>query len=345
VRHIVFTSYVVCVIIGMSALIPAWAEDADPFRGKEISMLIGTGPAGGYDVSGRLFARHYGRFLPGNPSVIPRNVPGASGLRLANQIYNVSPKDGTELGLFPTVIVLQPLWHNHQAKFETANFNWIGNMDSYSANGCGTWRHSGIKTWEDLKTRETTFGSAGSAGQSSSHPKVISALLDLRTKVILGYTSTQDVILAMQRGEVDGSCALNVQLTASSLARQIAAGDLTVWITFGKERVQEFPDAPTIYELVKNEDDRQVAELVFGQNQINRAISAPPGVRADRVAILRAAFMATMADKTFLEDAVKANVSIRPMTGEQTAQVYQSFYNKPKSVVERTISIMGATSE
>ena len=247
------------------------------------------------------------------------------------------------LGLFPTVIVLQPLFNNPQAKFETTKFTWIGNMDSYSVNGCGTWRHSGVKTWNDLKTREITFGSAGSAGQSSSHPRVISALLDLKTKVILGYTSTQDVILAMQRGEVDGSCALNVQLTASSLAKQIAAGDLTVWITFGKERAKEFPDAPTIYELVKTDDDHKVAELIFGQNQINRAISAPPGVDSKRVTALRTAFMDTMADRMFLDDAAKANVSIRPMTGEETASVYQSFYEKPRSLVDRAISIMGST--
>lgn len=342
-RRGMVTACATSVLVASFLHISAQAQDSNLFRGKEISVLIGTGPAGGYDVSGRLFARHYGRFIPGSPAVVPRNVPGASGLRLANQIYNVSPKDGTELGLFPTVIVLQPLFNNQQAKFETTKFTWIGNMDSYSVNGCGTWRHSGIKTWDDLKLRETTFGSAGSAGQSSSHPRVISALLDLKTKVILGYTSTQDVILAMQRGEVDGSCALNVQLTASSLAKQIAAGDLTVWITFGKERAKEFPDAPTIYELIKNDDDHKVAELVFGQNQINRAISAPPGVSADRVTALRAAFMETMADRAFLDDAAKANVSIRPMTGEETAKIYQSFYEKPKALVDRAISIMGTT--
>ena len=316
-------------------------QGTDLFRGKEVSILIGTGPAGGYDISARILARHFGRFIPGNPNVLARNVPGAGGLRLANQIYNVSPKDGTELGMFPTSVAMEPLFGNKQAKYETTKFTWIGNMDSGSADSCGTWKHSGIKTWEDLKNRETTFGSAGPGAVSSINPKMIAALLGLKTKVILGYTSTHNVINAAMRGELDGSCALNITATYAEFKDQVASGELTVWISFGRERAKEFPNAPTIYELVKNEDDREVAQLVYGQNLVNRPVSAPPGLSADVTKVLRTAFTATMADPAFRADSARANASINSMTGEETQKAYEGFYKVPKAIVERTIAIEG----
>ena len=320
--------------------------DEDLFHGHPIAVLIGAGPAGGYDVSARLFARHYGRFLPGNPTVIPKNVPGAGGVRLANQIYNVSPKDGTELGLFATSAALEPLLGNKQAKYETDKFTWIGNMDSDSADGCGTWRHSGIKTWEDVKNRETTFGASGPAAVAAINPKMIAALLGLKTKVIVGYTSTHNVIAAAQRGELDGSCALNLRATYSEFREQIESGELTMWITFGEKRSKEFfPNTPTIHELVQGDENRELADLIFGQNKINRAISGPPGMDAEHTTALRDAFMATMADKTFLEEAAKANVTIHPMTGEDTRAAYQAFYDQPKTVVARAMEIIGRTAE
>ena len=327
-------------------LAPARAQQNDElFRGKQITILIGAGPAGGYDLSARVLARHYGRFLPGNPSVVPKNLPGAGGLRLANQIYNVSPKDGTELGLFATSTALEPLFGNKQAQYDTAQFTWIGNMDSDSAVGCGTWKHSGIKTWADMKSRETTFGSAGPSAVSSIYPKMLAALLGLNTKVILGYTSTHNVIAAMERGELDGSCALNMKQIYLEYADRIKNGELTIWINFGRERTRELPDTPSIFELLKNEDDVQLAQLMFGQNKVNRPFTAPPGIGAPRTAALRTGFMAAMADEAFLKDAAKANVSVNPMTGEETLKEYQSFLSAPKAVVERAIAIIGRTAE
>jgi tripartite-type tricarboxylate transporter receptor subunit TctC len=330
------------IALAFFSIAPAAAQQgAGMFRGKEVSILIGTGPAGGYDISARLLARYFGRYIPGNPTVLARNVPGAGGLRLANQIYNVSPKDGTELGMFPTSVAMEPLFGNKQAKYETTKFTWIGNMDSGSADSCGTWKHSGIKTWEDLKNRETTFGSAGPGAVSSINPKVIAALLGLKTKVILGYTSTHNVINAAIRGELDGSCALNITSTYAEFKDQIASGELTIWISFGQQRAKELPNTPTIYELVTNEADRNVAQLVYGQNLVNRPISAPPGLSPEVTKVLRTAFIETMSDKAFLSDSVKANASVKPMTGEETQKAYENFYKVPKAVVERTIAIEG----
>jgi tripartite-type tricarboxylate transporter receptor subunit TctC len=337
-----FAPFALGVIVALALITPAKAQqNAEPFRGKEIAILIGTGPAGGYDISARILARHFGRFIPGNPTVLARNVPGAGGLRLANQIYNVSPKDGTELGMFPTSVAMEPLFGNKQAKYETTKFNWIGNMDSGSADSCGTWKHSGIKSWEDLKNKEATFGSAGPGAVSSINPKMISALLGLKTKVILGYTSTHNVINAAIRGELDGSCALNITATYAEFKDQIASGELNIWISFGQKRAKELPNTPTIFELIQNEADREVAQLVFGQNLVNRPVSAPPGLKPEITKTLRDAFNATMADKQFLADSAKANATVNPMTGEETAKAYEKFYDVPKSAIDRTIAIEG----
>jgi tripartite-type tricarboxylate transporter receptor subunit TctC len=344
-RQRLLSAIIIATTILFPAAIPASAQGIDAFRGKEISLVVGNGAAGGFDVSARLFSRYYGRFLPGNPTVVVKNVPGAGGLIAANHIFNVAPKDGTEIGLFPTSVALEPLFHNPQAKYETDKFTWIGNMNSDAANSCGAWKQSGIKNWEDVKTRETTIGAAGPSGESAIYSKVIAALLGLKTKVILGYTSSQTVLAAMQRGEIDGSCGLNVANTYTQFEQQIKAGDLVVWMTFGRQRPPEFPDAPTVYELIKNDKDMQVANLVFGQNRINRGLSAPPGMAPDLTKTMRTAFMATMTDKDFLADAKQANVLIHPMTGEETTAVYQSFYDEPKEAIERTIKIIGRTAD
>lgn len=320
---------------------PAAAQQgADLFRGKEMTLSIGFGPGGGYDTYGRMFARYYGKFVPGNPNVVPKNAPGAGGLRLANQIYNVSPKDGTELALFASSTALEPLFGNKDAKFETTKFTWIGNLDS-DVSSCGTWKHSGIKRWEDLKTRETTFGSTGPAAITSIHPRVIGALLGLKVKVIHGYSGTRDVNLAMQKGEVDGTCGLYMSSIHSQYQKNVDDGELTIWITLGKQRAKEFANVPSIFELVKTDEDKKIADLIFGSDAIGRPIAAPPGLSPERAKVLRDAFNAMVKDKTFVGEANKIGLSIDPMTGDEVQKLFETFYATPKPVVDKAMVTMG----
>lgn len=332
-------------LAGLLALFsyPAQAQQNGAlFRGKEISVLIGGGPGGGADVYTRLFARHFGGMLPGNPSVVAKNVLGAGGLKLANQLYNISPKDGTEIGTFLTTTALEPLFGNEKAKFETAKFTWIGNMLDTDATACVTWKTSGIKTWEDMKGRETTFGSSGPSALTAVQTKIVGALLGVKTKVINGYQGgIRTSNLAMQRGELDATCGLYIVTIRSQFIDQIHSGDLIVWMTFGAERDKAFPNVPTIYDVVKNGPDRELAKLIFEQDVLSRPISAPPGLSAERTAALRKGFMTTMADKAFLEEANKAGLAIHAMTGEETQKRYQAFYSVPKTVVERAKKIIG----
>lgn len=323
---------------------PAQAQQSGDFRGKEIAVLIGGGPGGGADVYTRLFARHYGRFLPGAPSVVAKNVLGAGGLKLANQLYNVSPKDGTEIGTFLTSTALEPLFGNKEALYETTKFTWIGNMLDSDATACVAWRTSGIRTWEDMKNRETTFGASGPSSLTSIQTKITGELLGVKTKVINGYQGgIRTSNLAMQRGELDATCGLYISTIRSQLNDQLQSGDLIVWMTFGATRDAAFPNVPTIYDVIRNETDRELAELIFKQDTLSRPICAPPGLSAERTAILRNGFMATMADQAFLADANKAGLPIHAMTGEETQKRYQAFYNMPKAVVDRAKDIIGRT--
>lgn len=324
----------------------AQAQQADLFRGKEISVLIGGGPGGGADTYTRLFARHYGRLLPGNPAVVAKNVLGAGGLKLANQLYNISPKDGTEIGTFLTTTALEPLFGNKEARFETGKFTWIGNMLDNDATACMTWKTSGIKTWEDMKTRETTFGSSGASSLTSIQTKTVGELLHVKTKVINGYQGgIRESNLAMQRGELDATCGVYIVTVRTQFADQIKAGDLIVWMTFGAKRDPAFPSVPTIYDVIQNDEDRALAKLIFEQDVLSRPLAAPPGVSQERTAALRKGFMATMADKAFLDDTAKAGLSIHEMSGEETARRYQAFYEVPKSAVERAKKIIGREAD
>jgi tripartite-type tricarboxylate transporter receptor subunit TctC len=327
-------------LIAIAAAVPVAAQEDTFFKGKEISLGIGFGPGGGYDTFGRMFARHFGRFVPGNPTVVAKNEPGAGGIRLASTIYNVSKKDGTEIALFAASTALEPLFGNKDAKYETTKFTWIGNMDS-DVSSCGLWKHSGIKTWEDMKTKETTFGSTGPAAITSIHPRVIGALLGLKTKVIHGYSGTRDVNLAMQKGEVDGTCGLYMSSIRSQYQKDVDDGNLTIVITLGAKRPKEFPNVPSIFELVKSDSDKQLAELIFGSDAIGRPISAPPGLASARTATLRNAFNAMVKDATFVAEANKIGLSIEPMTGEKVQELFAEFANTPTPVVEKAMAAMG----
>ncbi len=308
------------------------------FAGKNISLLIGAGAGGGADTYARLFGRHVGRHLPGNPSIVPKNMQGAGGMLVANHLYNVSPHDGTVIGMFATSGALQPLFRNPKAKFDTVKFTWIGNMD-YDDTVCATWKTAGVKTWQDLKKKEIRFGAGSPLSATGVHPKIVGAILGVKVKVIHGYRGTKASNLAMQRGEVDGICGLFVSTIKTAFFRHVESGDMTVWMTFGKERAPDFPKVPTIYEAAKTKDDRMLAELVFGQAAIGRPLAAPPGLSAETSKALRRGFDAAMKDPALHKEAKRLRLGIKPMTGEDTEARFKDFYAFPKAVVDRFLSI------
>jgi tripartite-type tricarboxylate transporter receptor subunit TctC len=288
-----------------------------------------------------LLAKHYGRLIPGNPTVVPRNMPGAGSLRAANFIYNLAPKDGTELGAWAASTVMEPLLGNELAKFDAARFGWIGSMNQ-DISFCGIWQKPGAATsFQDMLTIETIFGSAGPASISFQHPLVLKNLLGANARVVTGYAGSREVNLAMQRGEVNGACGLFVSSIKSQFLQDVREGRLKLVIQMGPKTTVEFGKVPSVFDYVTTENDRKVLELHFKQILLGRPLAGPPGMPPERLAALRTAFMDTMKDPDLLADAQRANIDIDPVTGEQVDHLLKQFAKYPKSVVDKAKAVIG----
>jgi tripartite-type tricarboxylate transporter receptor subunit TctC len=335
-RFVVLRLLVLCGTIEETA-----AAKAADFAGETIAIEIGYGPGGGYDTYARVLARHFGRHIPGNPAVVPRNMPGAGSLRAANFIFNLAPKDGTELGAWAASTVMEPLLGNDLAKFDATKFGWIGSMNQ-DISFCGIWQKPGAATsFHDMLSNETIFGSAGPASISFQHPLVLKNLLGANARVVTGYAGSREVNLAMQRGEVNGACGLFVSSIKSQFLKDVQESRLKLVIQMGPKTTDEFGKVPSVFDYVKTVDDRKVLELHFKQILLGRPLAAPPGMPAERLADLRAAFMDTMRDPDFLADAQRANIDIDPVTGEEVDQLLDQFSKYPKSVVDRAKAVIG----
>ena len=314
---------------------------ADFYRDKSIDLSIGFGPGGGFDSYARLLARHLGNFIPGNPTVVPRNMPGGGGLVAANYLYNVAPRDGQHIAIFGPFNAMEPLFGNTAAKFDPAKFTWIGNMN-LEVEGCGVWRTSGIQTLTDLQNKLARFGSSGKASTTNRSTLTLKSLIGAKVQVIQGYRGSRDINVAMQRGEVDGMCGISVSSAIAEWHQDLKNGDMKIIVQLGLKNHPFFGDAANIYDHIKNESDRRVAEFIFRPNEVGRPIAAPPALPPERAAALRDAFARTMRDPAFLADAEKRRLLIDPMPGEEISQLFTTLQQQPKAVAERARAIFDA---
>jgi len=329
----------------LAALVTGAALDAraeavsDFYKGKSINIYIGFGPGGGYDVYTRMLARHLGRFIPGNPNVVPQNMPGAGGLKAAAYVYHAAARDGLSLAMFGGFTGLEPLFGNDQANFDPVKFTWIGNMNR-DVSSCAVWNAAGFDRFSDIMQRQIVFGSSGKASTTSQHALVLKNMLGAKVKVIEGYQGTNDINLAMKRREVDASCGIYLSSALTSYEQDLRNGNMRILVQFGRQNVPSFGDAVNLYDLLKTDREKQVADLIFRQGEIARPIAGTPDIPADRASALRTAFMQTMKDPAFLAEAAKVSMPIDPMTGEEVARLFESFYAAPKSIVERAKFVM-----
>jgi tripartite-type tricarboxylate transporter receptor subunit TctC len=342
VRENSWRSYLLSLFL--SAAIPAAAMGqpaSEPFKGQTISIEIGYGPGGGYDTYARALARHYGRFIPGNPAVVPKNMPGAGSLRAANYIFNLAPKDGTELGAWAASTVMEPLMGNDQAKFDAAKFSWIGSMNQ-DISFCGLWlRPGGPQSFADMFKVETVFGSAGQASISHQHPLILKNVLGAKVNVITGYAGTREVNLAMQRGEVHGACGLFLSSIKSQYLNDVQEGRLKLVIQMGPKTTDIFGPVPSVFDFAKSDEERRVLELHFKQILLGRPIAAPPDVPSGIVETLRTAFMRTIHDPEFLEDARKVNIDIDPVSGADVEELLRQFADYPTAIIRKARAAIG----
>jgi len=333
-----------CACFGVVLAAPATGQTPADFKGETITIQIGYGPGGGYDTYGRALARHYGRFIPGNPTVVPKNMPGAGSLRAANHIYNLTARDGTEIAIFAASTAMEPLMGNDQAKFDATKFGWIGSMNQ-DVSFCGVWQGPGITaTIADMlrkDSKELIFGSAGPAAISHQHPLVLKNVLGANIRVIAGYDGQKEVNLAMQRGEVHGACGLFVSSIKAQWLPDIQAGRLKLFLQMGPKTTQEFGPVPDIFDFAKSGEDKQVLELHFKQTILGRPFAASPSLPKERLAGLRRAFLDTMKDRDFLADAQKMNLDIDIATAEQVEDLLRQFANYPRTVIDKAKAAIG----
>jgi tripartite-type tricarboxylate transporter receptor subunit TctC len=312
---------------------------ADFYRGKDITILVGYGAGGGYDTTARLFAQHFGKHVPGKPAVIVQNMPGAGSMKVANHVFGVAPKDGTVLGIFASSTALEPLFGNKAATYDPRNYEWVGSLHRDIAS-CGVWKGAGqgVKSLPDLiaAKKTVTFGSTSPTAITAQHPLFLKNVLNANLKVIFGYKGTKDVSLAMMRGEVDGSCGMFESSVRSSFDQHVKAGEFKIITQFGRDRtVPYFGDATPLYSLLKTEEQRQVADVIFRQTELARPLAAPPGTPKERIAALRKAMLDTIKDPALVADAERMTVDLDPISGEETAQMFADFYKTSPELVEQ----------
>ncbi len=325
-------------LLAMATYSPA-AESKDFYAGKSITILVGYGSGGGYDTTARMFARHFGKHIPGKPTIVVQNMPGAGSMKVANYIWSVAPKTGTTLGVFASSTALEPLFGNPKAKYDPRKYQWIGSMHRDIAS-CGVWKgaRQGIKSLPDLiKAKKTVvFGSTSPTAITSQHPLFLKNMFGAPVKIIYGYKGTKGVSIAMQRGEVDGSCGMFVSSVRGAFSQHVKAGNLKIFAQFGKDRtVPYFGNATQMYKMLDTPEKRAIADVIFRQTELARPLAAPPGTRTDRVAILRKAFLATFKDPGMIADGKRINVEFRPLSGEDATKLFSDFYKTPPELVKK----------
>jgi tripartite-type tricarboxylate transporter receptor subunit TctC len=319
---------------------PAAAQTQEPFfAGKQIKLIISTGPGGGYDTNARLFARFYGAHVPGNPTMVPQNMPGAGGIRASSFVYSGAPKDGTTIAIVDSSNLIQPLLKNTRDQFDPTKVEWLGNMSS-EPSLCVSWHETPIKTTEDFLTKEFIVGGSGAGGQLEVYPKILNSILGTKMKIISGYPGGTDVVLAMERGEVQGRCGWSLSGIESTRVGWLEEKKLNILVQLGA-KAPEIPTVPEASELAKSQEDKDILHLIFSDRMVQRPFMAPPGVPVDRVEILRTAFMATMADKGFLAEAERMKLQVMAMPGAEVQAYMDRLYTASPAVIDKTRAALG----
>ena len=326
------------------ACTPAAAQTAEDFyRGKTLTIQVGYGVGGGYDATARIVARHLGKHIPGNPTVVVSNMPGSGSLNVVNYLFNAAPRDGLTLGVFASILMLEPLRGNPNVKADPARFNWIGSMHS-DVNACAVWRGAGqsITSFDELlKAKKTVvFGSTSPEAETVVYPVFFKKYFKAPVQVINGYKGTNEVNLAMQTGEAQATCGMYESTVRGAYINYFNSGDMKIIFQAGLDRkVPLFGDATSAGDLMKTEEERQLGELIFRPSEITRPLAAPPGTPADRVAVLRKALIDTMRDPETLADGKRIGVDFLPMTGERIQELMANFYKTPAHVVKRSAEL------
>jgi tripartite-type tricarboxylate transporter receptor subunit TctC len=317
-------------LAGVSA-VPARAADvADFYRGKTITVVIGYSAGGGYDVFARLLAQHMGRHVPGNPAMVPQNMPGAGSRKAGMFLYEVAPKDGTTIGTIGRNEPIAPLIEE-DAKFDGTKFGWIGSITDDDSI-CLSWQTSPVKTWQDMQSREFTVGGLAPGDNTVTVALALKNLFGAKIKLVKGYPGTTDLFLALERGEVEGACGVSWRPILTQHRDWIAGRKINILVEVALARDPSLGDVPLITQFVRDPRQLQILSLLIASQAMARPFLAPPGLAEDRKQVLRTAFDQTMKDSRFLADVDKAGLSIHPMAGNGIDALLKTLYATPKEL-------------
>ena len=311
--------------------IGARAQD-DFYKGKRIDIYVGSDVGGAYDGYARLVARHIGKHIPGNPGATVKNMPGAGGMRLANYLYTLARPDGTEIAIVNQGIAMSQALNEAGVQYDARRMSWIGSTHS-TVNVAFAWHTAPVKTIQDVQKQELIVGTTGAGSATSFYPELMNQFLGTKFKIIGGYKGN-DMLIAIERGEVSGRGAYN-WANLRDQTDWVRDKKVNILVQMGAEKAPDLPDVPLMHELAKNEADREVLEFVSLSPSMGRPFVGPPGLPAERLAMLRKAFDATMRDPEFLAEAAHSKLEIDPMPGEKLADIVERTLRVSPDTIKR----------
>ena len=327
-----------CIMLLWALQLPAAAETPEEFyRGKAISIYVGYTAGGGYDVYARLLGRHMVRHLPAGATVIIRNMEGAGSLRLANWLYSVAPADGSAFATVGRGVAFDQLLGRTGVQFDAPRFTWIGSMND-EVSVCVSMASSHVTKFSDLGKEKLIVGAAGAGNDDDLFPRIMNAILGTKMQIITAYPGGNDVVLAMERGEVMGRCGWSWSSIKASQPDWITQNKINVLVQLGLSKHADLPNVPLIMDLATNDEERQSLKLIFARQALGRPFLAPPGIPSDRSAFLRSVFKKTVSDPELRAEADRAKIEIEPLTGENLENVINQVFSDTSPQLARKIS-------
>jgi tripartite-type tricarboxylate transporter receptor subunit TctC len=338
-----FCSIVSALMLGLSSTAAQADPTADFYSRTNIRLLVSGEAGGSYDTDARLVARYWGRHIPGNPTIIPENMLGASGRAAASYTYNVAPKDGSVIAVVQQTIAMGQALDQSGVQYDAAKFNWIGSPVR-NEEVLVVWHTTGVRTIEDAKKKEVVIGATSQTGTNYIYPKLTNELLGTKFKIVTGYSGGAPIVLALERGEVEGRGANPWSEWKVIRPDWVRDKKIIPLIQMSLAKRPDLPEVPLLIDLAPNADVRSIFELVSITGDIGRPFATAPGVPAERVAALRKAFDETIRDPDFLADAEKVHKEIHLITGEELDALVKRVLSAPKSATELLKAALSAKS-
>lgn len=316
----------------------SYAQTSDPelfFKGRTISIVVGTAPGGPYDLYARALSRHIGSYIPGAPNVIVQNMPGAGGLQAANYLYSNAPADGLTLGMLISAVPFAPVLGTTAARFDARRFHWLGSMNK-EGSVCVVWHSSQAKSFENLKLQEVVVGNTGQGSAMELYPLLLNKILGTKLKVVSGYRNGTDVYLAMERGEVEGRCGVDFSGLRSTRPSWLEQNSFRVLVQTSLERSDDpyVKDAPFALDLAKSHFDRDVMKILFARDILDKPFLMPPSTPIEMVNIMRRAFESTLKSPALKSDLAASQLQLIPVLGAQVKQIIEDAYNASPEVAK-----------